>query len=348
MGRPTERMMMSILRATIETFRKGRDLDGIEAEALLDALINESDENAMAELFRSWNKKGIAEDEIYWIAKIMRGRCTKVNSTHERFVDIVGTGGSRTKTFNVSTAAAFVVAGEGLPVAKHGNKAATSNSGSADVLSELGIEPAVDAATAERCLNEIGVCFMFAPNFHRLSPTLGKVRRGLGFPTIFNCVGPLCNPASAPHQLIGVWDKELLPKMANALARLGTKKSWIVHGEDGLDEITIGGPTFVAEVEGDAVRTFEISPGDFDLKVSSLEEIKAGSSPESADLIRKVLANELRGSPAESIILINAMAALHLAGNTEDIGDGFGLAVESIEKGLAAKKLNQLAEAVNR
>jgi anthranilate phosphoribosyltransferase len=144
----------------------------------------------------------------------MRGRMKRINSKHESFVDIVGTGGSKAKTFNVSTAASFVVAGAGVPVAKHGNKAATSNSGSADVLSELGIDPAVDAATAESCLNEIGICFMFAPNYHRLSPTLGKVRRGLGFPTIFNCVGPLCNPASAPHQLIGVWDVKLLPKMA--------------------------------------------------------------------------------------------------------------------------------------
>jgi anthranilate phosphoribosyltransferase len=147
----------------------------------------------------------------------------------------------------------------GVPVAKHGNKAATSNSGSADVLSALGIEPAVNAATAERCLNEIGICFMFAPNFHRLSPTLGRVRRGLGFPTIFNCIGPLCNPASAPHQLIGVWDKSLVSTMANALARLGTRKSWIVHGEDGSDEISVSGPTFVAEVENGNVRTFELS-----------------------------------------------------------------------------------------
>ena len=341
-------MAISILRAAIETFRNGRDLNGPEAEAVLDALISESDENLMAELFLSWNEKGIAEDEIYSIARIMRDRCTKVNSRHERFIDIVGTGGSRSKTFNVSTAAAFVVAGAGVPVAKHGNKAATSNSGSADVLSALGIEPAVDAATAERCLNEIGVCFMYAPNFHRLSSTLGKVRRGLGFPTVFNCVGPLCNPASAPHQLIGVWDKDLVPKMASALARLGTKKSWVVHGQDGLDEISISGPTTVAEVEGESVRSFTISPRDCYQDVRDLDEIRTRSSEESAELIRKLLANGSQASAAESIVVMNAMAAIYIAGYAEDLGAAHGVAVDSIKNGSAAKKLDQLAEAVTR
>src|SRR5687768_14471533 len=212
---------MSILEKYIQEFRSGNDLYADESEVFLDELITETDEFTLAEIFRAWNSKGIAGDEIFDLATIMRGRCTRVVTQHETYVDIVGTGGSSGKTFNVSTAAAFAAAGAGLPVAKHGNRAATSNSGSADVLSALGIEPAVDGRTAERCLNEIGICFMFAPNFHRLSPTLGKVRRGLGFPTIFNCVGPLCNPARAPHQLIGVWHKDLVPKMANVLARLG-------------------------------------------------------------------------------------------------------------------------------
>lgn len=338
-------MSTSILKGTIETFRRGRDLDGADAEGLLDALITESDESLLAGVFRAWDDKGIAGDEIYSIAKIMRGRCTKVSSRHERFIDIVGTGGSRAKTFNVSTAAAFVVAGAGVPVAKHGNKAATSNSGSADVLSALGIEPAVDAATAERCLNEIGVCFMFAPNFHRLSPTLGKVRRGLGFPTIFNCVGPLCNPAGAPHQLIGVWSRDLVPKMASALARLGSKRSWVVHGDDGLDEISLNAPTFVAEIAEGRVEEFEVSPYEFNsVQIGDPADLRAESSEASAAMIRKVLAPTEEAFPARTLVELNAAAAIYLAGRADDVWEAAELAGRSIRDGRASEKLENFIE----
>ena len=338
--------MKTILEKHIEFFREGRDLDERDARPFLDGLIGEIDEAVLADVFHAWNVKGIAEDEIYSIARIMRDRCTKIETRHETFVDIVGTGGSRTKTFNVSTAAAFVVAGVGLPVAKHGNRAATSNSGSADVLSALGIEPAVDAATAERCLNEIGMCFMFAPNFHRLSSTLAKVRRGLGFPTVFNCVGPLCNPAGAPHQLIGVWNKDMVQKIANALARLGTKRSWIVHGNDGLDEISLSGTTLVAEVVGDKVNTSEISPRDFSVEPQAIEEIRVASVDESADLIRAVLDGRQQNTVAEDIVGINAAAAFYLTSHAESLDEGFQVAVDSIRSGNAIRKLDQLANAV--
>lgn len=338
--------MTPLLEKYIATFQSGSDLEGRDTEPFLDALITETDEALLSDLFVAWNEKGISEDDIYAIANIMRSRCLRVVTKHERFVDVVGTGGSKAKTFNVSTAAAFVVAGAGVPVAKHGNRAATSNSGSADVLAELGVEPAIDAATAERCLNEIGMCFMFAPNFHRLSPTLAKVRRGLGFPTVFNCVGPLCNPANAPHQLIGVWSKEMVPKIADALARLGTKKSWIVHGRDGLDEISLSGPTMVAEIENGSVKTFEIEPGHCYMDFASLDSIRVGSASESARLIRNVLDGKERGTVAERIVVLNAAAAFYLAGHGEDLSAGSSLAVDSIKNGHAMRKLNQLAEAV--
>ncbi|MEP6850085.1 MAG: anthranilate phosphoribosyltransferase [Acidobacteriota bacterium] len=337
----------SLLRTTGESFRRGDDLSPSVAEPFLDALITESDEKILADLFLAWNAKGLAEDEIYQIAKIMRERCTKVQSKHETFVDIVGTGGSRAKTFNVSTAAAFVVAGEGLPVAKHGNKAATSNSGSADVLSALGIEPSVDAATAERSLNEIGICFMYAPNFHRLSPTLARVRRGLGLPTIFNCVGPLSNPANPPHQLIGVWDKSLLPKMAGALARLGTKKSWIVHGEDGLDEISLNGRTHVAEVLGGNVNHFEISPNDFGMAESGSKVPEVGSPLESASLITRILKCEHRFDPVQELVLINSAAALCLTHRVADLAEGRAVAFDSVSGGHAMQKFDQLKDFIS-
>ncbi|HVF30556.1 MAG TPA: anthranilate phosphoribosyltransferase [Pyrinomonadaceae bacterium] len=337
--------MTSILREQTNNFSAGRDLDGAGAGEFLDALIGATNEDSIAAVLRAWDQKGIAEEEIFSFARILRDRCIKVASKHETFADVVGTGGSTAKTFNVSTAAAFVTAGAGVPVAKHGNRAATSNSGSADVLDELGVEPAVDAATAERCLNEIGVCFMFAPNFHRLSPTLGKVRRGLGFPTIFNCVGPLCNPASAPHQVIGVWDESMVVKMANALARLGTTRSWVVHGGDGLDEISLGGTTTVAEVDGRSVYCFEIEPGDFGLERANLDDIRAGSSAESAGIIRNVL----RGGSSDAatrIVSMNSAAALFISGGSESLRNGIDVAGESIRSGRAAGKLDQLAEMV--
>ena len=339
---------MNILRNYIDVFRSGRDLDGADAETFLDALIGETDEALLGDVFRSWNEKNISENEIYEIARVMRGRCIRVNTKHEGFLDIVGTGGSRRKTFNVSTAAAFVAAGAGVPVAKHGNKAATSNSGSADVLSTLGIEPAVDAETAERCLNEIGICFMFAPNFHRLSPTLAKVRRGLGFPTIFNCVGPICNPANAPHQVIGVWAEDLVPKMANALARLGTKKSWVVHARDGLDEIAIGGPTFVAEIDRGFVSTFEITPEDFHLAPSPDDVLRADSPEQSADVIRKIFEGNCSPSGARDLVVINAAAGLYVSGRAATMREAADLALLSITGGSAGLKLEELKAASKR
>lgn len=338
-------MNSSILLEMTENFRQGLDVHAANAEPLLDAMIGEAKEPILEGLFRAWNEKGIAEDEIYSIARIMLGRCTKIRSRHERFVDIVGTGGSQSKTFNVSTAAAFVVAGAGVAVAKHGNRAATSNSGSADVLSALGIDPAVDAASAERSLNEIGICFMFAPNYHRLSPTLGNVRRDLGFPTIFNCVGPLCNPASAPHQVIGVWSKDMLPKMANALARLGTKRSWIVHGENGLDELSVIGKTFVDEIKGPEVETFELDPEDFGVKREAIDDLRVETSEHSAAMIRDVLDPTRDEFAARSLVKINAAAAIFVADGAETLLEAHQLSTESIRSGRAIMKLNQLADA---
>src|SRR5258706_1326710 len=243
-----------ILHNYLDELRSGFDIDQAEAKALFDAMISNEDEFVLAELLSAWNEKGTTEDEIFELATIMRSRMKRINSRHETFVDIVGTGGSGAKTFNISTAAAFVIAGAGVPVAKHGNRAATSNSGSADVLSLLGINVATELVVSERHLNDMGLCFMFAPRFHSLSPALASARRSLGHPTIFNNLGPLCNPASAPRQIIGVWDKGLITKMANVLARLGTTRSWIVHGENGLDEIGLNGKTFVAEGKGVQAR----------------------------------------------------------------------------------------------
>jgi anthranilate phosphoribosyltransferase len=342
--------MGEILQETLIEFRAGRDLNADIAATLFDALVTETTEDTLVELFRTWNSKGISEGEIFAFASIMRERMRRITPKSEIFIDAVGTGGSRAKTFNVSTAATFVIAGAEVPIAKHGNRAASSKTGSADVLSELGVRVDVEPEVSEKCINELGLCFMFAPKFHSLSPALANARRRLlGEPTIFNCVGPLCNPAGAPHQLIGAWDREIARKMANVLARLGTKKSWVVHGDDGLDEITLSGRTFVYEICRDNVREFEIDPRDLGLELVDVDSLpRASTSSESAELIRAVLENNNTNNAAETLVVINAAAAIFLAGAADSLKDAFAAATESIRSDSASKKLKALAAMTNK
>ena len=341
-------MQTGSLHRHLQEFRSGLDLRPDEAEAFFDALIAETDEAILIDILRAWETKGVAEEELFALASILRKRMVRINTHHESFVDAVGTGGSRAKTFNVSTAAAFVIAGAGIPVAKHGNRAATSNSGSADVLSELGIKVDIEPSHAEECLNRLGICFMFAPKFHSLSTVLARVRRELGRPTIFNNLGPLCNPAGAPHQLIGVWHRDLVETTANVLARLGTARSWVVHGDDGLDEISLNGKTFVAEVLGADVKSFEISAGDFGVDKTGGDFPTRSLPAESARLIRDILENNLPGAPSENLVLINAAAAIYLAGAAENLTKAFVTASESIRSGSALEKMNSLLVETNK
>ena len=339
--------MSETLRHYINDFGAGREVSADDAMAFFDAILVCKDEPLLTKLLLAWNTKGITENEIVELATIMRSRMHRVDPRGRDVVDIVGTGGSKAKSFNVSTAAAFVIAGAGVPVAKHGNKAATSNSGSADVLDHLGVRSNASPEIAQQCLDEIGICFMFAPRFHSLSPTLAGVRRGLGVPTIFNCLGPLCNPASAPHQLIGVWDEELVPVMANALSRLGTKRSWIVHG-GGLDEISLNGKTRVSEIRGHTVKSCEINEAHFDPNETS-GEIPHNLSPnESSSWVREIVENKRVEEPAERLVLLNAAAAIFVSGHSPNLPEAMSIARESIRTGAALNKLNCLAEATNQ
>ena len=325
-------------------FRAGRELQTELAEPLLDALIVEENEAAIGDLLTAWAEKGTSANELFDLASVMRRRCRQVISLREPIVDSVGTGGSRAKTFNVSTAAAFAAAGADVAVAKHGNRAATSRTGSADVLETMGIVPAVDADRAELCLNTIGICFMFAPVFHRLSPTLARVRRSIPMPTAFNFLGPLCNPASAPHQLIGVSRPEMLRPMADALSKLGTTFSWVVHGSDGLDEITLSGSTRIAEVSNGSVREFEVDPSQFGSEQHDISHLAVTTAKESGDIVLGVLRNELNGEPAD-LVIINAAAAIYVAGKASSLVEAARKARQSIETGNALEKVRQLAEA---
>jgi anthranilate phosphoribosyltransferase len=341
-------MPNSVLRHQLVRLLNREDLTRVEAAELLTAMLAEDASDAqIAATLVALSAKGETVDEMAGMAEALRARAERVNSCHAVFIDTAGTGSSRAKTFNVSTAAAFVIAGAGLPVAKHGNRAASSNSGSADVLTALGINVSTLPSVSEACLNEIGICFMFAPLYHSATARVAGIRRELGVHTTFNLLGPLSNPAGAPTQIIGVWQRELVERLAGVLAALGTKRAWVVHGADGLDEITLDGNTLVAEVYEDQVKTFEIAPQDFGLEESTLHRVRGGDAQANAAIIRDVLANK-RHDEARALIVINAAGALFVGGAASTLLEAASLSDRSIESGAAQMKLEQLIEATNK
>src|ERR1044072_1200988 len=255
-------------------------------EALLDA---EATDAQISGALVALAAKGETIDELTGMAEGLRSRAVRVISKHDCFIDSAGTGSSRGKAFNTSTAAAFVIAGAGLPVAKHGNRAASSKSGSADLLTALGVNVSAIPLVSENALNEIGICFMFAPLYHGATARVAGIRRQLGIHTTFNLLGPLSNPAAAPRQIVGVWRKDLAERLARVLSALGTERAWVVHGEDGLDEITLAGRTHVAEAHDGQVRKFEIAPGDFGFDPAGLDHLRGGDTEANARIVRAVL-----------------------------------------------------------
>ncbi|HEY6231262.1 MAG TPA: anthranilate phosphoribosyltransferase [Pyrinomonadaceae bacterium] len=341
-------MSNKVLRTSLTRLLNGDDLTRLESSELLQALLAEDATDAqIAATLVSLSAKGETVDELAGMAEALRARAERVNSCQSVFVDTAGTGSSRAKTFNVSTAAAFVIAGAGLAVAKHGNRAASSNSGSADVLAALGVNVSTLPSVAESCLNDIGICFMFAPLYHSATARVASIRRELGVHTTFNLLGPLCNPAGARRQIIGVWRRDLVERLAHVLAALGTERAWVVHGEDGLDEVTLAGKTYVAEVSENKVRTFELAPADFGLTARTLAGVRGGDAVVNAAIILDVLENKRRDE-ARDLIVANAAGALFVGGKAETLMEAASRAETSIESGAAQMKLQQLIEATNR
>ena len=333
------------LRSLLLRLMRGEDLQRAEANALLDALLDgEATDAQIAAALVALAVKGETVEELAGMAAAMRSRAVRIKAQHECFIDTAGTGSSYAKTFNVSTAAAFVIAGAGLPVAKHGSRAATSRSGSADVLTALGVGVTAQPEVSERCLNEIGICFMFAPLYHGATARVASVRRELGVHTTFNLLGPLTNPAGAPRQIIGVWHQALIEPLARALVALGTEHAWVVHGSDGLDEVTLTGETFVAEAQNGQVKTFEITPEDLGLERAELSHLRGGDAEANAQIIRAVLQRSRRDE-ARDLVVANAAAALFVGGAAPDLYAAARLAEESIDGGAALCKLEQLVEA---
>ena len=324
---------------------RGEDLSRADAELFLDSLLDPAaTDGQIAAALVALAIKGETVDELTGIAAAMRSRALPLESRHERFLDTAGTGSSCAKTFNVSTAAAFVIAGAGLPVAKHGNRAVTSRAGSSDVLTSLGVGVSALPEVSGRCLNELGVCFMFAPLYHGTTARVAAIRRELGVRTVFNLLGPLTNPAGAPYQLVGVCKPELVAPIAQALATLGTKRAWVVHGWDGLDEVTLTAKTLVAEAQDGTVKTFEVGPEDFGLQTSPLEGLAVDGPDASARIIREVFSGN-RVDAARDLVVANAAAGLLIGGVATDLREAARRAVASLETGAAAAKLAELVKA---
>lgn len=323
------------------------DLNRDEAFQLLEALLDaEATDAQISGALVALASKGETVEELTGMAEGLRSRAVRLTSKHRCFIDTAGTGSSRAKTFNISTGAAFVIAGAGLPVAKHGNRAASSKSGSADLLTALGVNVSAIPMVSENALNEINICFMFAPLYHGATARVAGIRRQLGVHTTFNLLGPLSNPAGAPRQIIGVWRKDLAERLAHVLAALGTERAWVVHGEDGLDEITLAGRTHVSEAENGQVKTFQIEPDDFGLEVRSLDHLRGGDTEANARIVREVLTGK-RSDEARALVMMNAAAALFLGGTAEDLSEGARIAANSIDSGAALEKLELLIEATN-
>ena len=339
------------LRETTMRLVRGENLSRIEAASFLDALLDPSaTDTQIAAALIALTTKGETVEELAGMAEAMRERATPLHSRHERFIDTAGTGSSAAKRFNVSTAAAFVITGAGLPVAKHGARASSSTSGSADVLEALGVNTAAPPEVVERCLNDHGICFIFAPLFHRATARVAQVRRDLGVHTTFNLLGPLTNPAHAPFQLVGVWNHSLVERVASALALLGVQEAWVVHGADGMDEVTIDGETFVAACSTRTeVKKFTISPEDFGVQRRCIDQPRKGPI-ENARVTRAILDGEKNGDfgVARDLVIINAAAALYLAGVANDFQNAAAMARESIDSGQAASKLAALVRETNR
>jgi anthranilate phosphoribosyltransferase len=336
-----------VFASLIEKLQRRQDLTQEEAAAAMDAIMEGRAQPAqIAGFLIGLSMKGERPAEIVGLAQTMRARATKLSRTHAPVFDTCGTGGDRAHTFNVSTVAALVLAACGVTVAKHGNRSVSSQCGSADLFEALGVRVSAEPDTVERCLDEVGIAFFFAPTFHPSMRHAAPTRKDLGVRTAFNLLGPLTNPAGASRQLVGVPRPELTELVARSLALLGSERAWVVHGADGLDEISTTGYTKVSECRDGTVNTFYVHPADFGLAKSSSSQLRGGDAAANAAIARRVLAGE--PGAARDIVLLNAAASLLIADRVATIADGIGQAAAVIDNGKAAEALDRLITVSNR
>jgi len=336
---------MDDLKSIIAKVATGATLSRDEAASAFDSMMSgEATPSQMGGLLMALRVRGETVDEITGAVSAMRAKMLRVNAPAEA-VDIVGTGGDGSGSVNVSTCASFIVAGTGVPVAKHGNRALSSRSGAADVLASLGVRIDLKPEQVGRCMKEAGIGFMFAPAHHPAMKNVGPTRVELATRTIFNLLGPLSNPAGVIRQMVGVFSRQWVQPLAQVLKNLGAESVWVVHGSDGLDEITLTGPTFVAALENGSIRTFEVTPEEGGLGRANGDSLKGGDSDANAAALRSVL----DGKPGayRDVALLNAAAALIVAGKARTLKEGVALGAKSLDSGAAAAKLKHLVAVSN-
>jgi anthranilate phosphoribosyltransferase len=328
------------LKAFLAKLCEGRSLDADEAEAAFDIIMSGSATQAQIGAFlMALRVRGETVDEITGAVSIMRAKAVAVSAPADA-IDVVGTGGDASGTYNISTAAAIVVASCGVPVAKHGNRALSSQSGAADVLAALGVNIDADVALVERAIREAGIGFMMAPRHHSAMRHVAGPRAELGTRTIFNILGPLSNPAGVKRQFTGAFAREWIEPMARVLGNLGAERAWVVHGSDGLDEMTTTGASYVAELKDGDVRTFEVSPADAGLAEARPEDLKGGDAETNAAALSALLGGE--AGAYRDVVLYNAAGALIVAGKVDELKDGVGRAAAAVDESRAAATLEQL------
>jgi anthranilate phosphoribosyltransferase len=345
-------MTSPIISEAVRALVDRRDLTRIEAAAAMEAIMSGAATNAqIAAFLTALRMKGETVEELIGFAQVMRQKAVRIRvhdvevagltgTDREMLIDTCGTGGDATGTFNVSTATAFVVAGAGLKVAKHGNRSVSSMCGSADVVETLGINLELTPQKVARCIEEVGIGFLYAPLLHTAMKHVMPVRREMAIRTVFNMLGPLTNPASANAQIIGVYAAALTEPLARVLAELGTVRAFVVHGADNLDEILNTGESRVSEVREGMVRSYTVRPEDFGLARATIGELRGGDREENARIIRAILDGD--PGPRRDIVLMNAAAALVAGGKARDLKEGVGLAAQAVDGGAAARKLDAL------
>ena len=336
-----------MIREGIQKLIEGTNLTYEESGAIMTEVMSGKASSAQTAAFlTALRMKGEAVEELIAFASVMRGHCRQIHpNVQGRLVDTCGTGGDKLKTFNVSTAAVFVIAGAGVPVAKHGNRAVTSKSGSADVLEKLGLNLSLEPEAVEGVIERVGVGFMFAPAFHPAMKYAAEPRREIGIRTVFNILGPLTNPACATAQLLGVYDPKLVAPMAYALHKLGCEEAMVVHGLDGLDEVSTVGKTVIAHLKDGNVAKTEFTPQELEVEKADISDLHSSSAEESAQILFSILNGKAADSAKLDIVLVNSAAGIIVGGKAGSFKEAVELARESIQSGAAYGKLKSLVKA---
>lgn len=325
----------------------GNDLSVEEAKKAQEIILTgQATDAQIAAFLTALRMKGETIDEITGLASVLRDKANTIAPKVDKHVDLVGTGGDCTYSFNISTTSAFVVAAAGLPVAKHGNRSISSKSGAGDVLEALGVNISADPDVVSRCVETVGIGFMFAPHFNPAMKYVGKVRKELGFRTVFNTLGPLSNPSRAKAMVVGVYDKNLTETIANAMMNMGVERALVVSGNDNMDEITLTGATTISEIKDNTVNTYTVTPEQFGFETVELKELQGGDGKVNAKITKDILSGKEKGAK-RNIVLLNAGATLYAGGMCSSIEEGIKLAEKTINSGKAVSIIDALVEASN-